>query len=72
MKVDDINKYIDKFTLLSDQEPPEDKKITVFCDNGCDDVGFAVNQLWKNLGINMLIAKKWILHKDLKSLMNAK
>jgi hypothetical protein len=69
MKVETINKYVKYFTDINKQEPPEDQQITVFCDDGAEEVGFIENVFFSEIGINMFITKKWILQKDLEELL---
>lgn len=69
-----INKHIDAFTeMWKDGEEvnpmPEGVKLTVYCDNGDDEVGFAENSTSSELGITALIARKWILQSDLDALL---
>lgn len=55
---------LDKFNDVSKVDPPKDKKITVFC-KGADNEGFAIDIFWKDLGLEELISKKWILHEEI-------
>ena len=70
MNAENIYKNIEHFINIIEVEPPKDKKITVFCDDGFDEVGFCENTLFGEIGINMFIAKKWILQEDLERLLN--
>lgn len=73
-KEEESNKFIQMcYDLLGDftdvygdngQELPDDVKITVFC-KGRHEEGFVFNTDTKNIGLEALIAKKWILHDDL-------
>ena len=76
MTAEQINKFIDKFINIYDDEGneinpiPEDKKVTVYCEGtNLGDRGFIENSLKSKLGFEALIAKSWILHKDLKQLV---
>jgi len=64
-----INEFIDNFKNIDTNEPPKDEKVTVFCDDGNDEVGFCENTLFSDIGFNMFIAKKWILQTELDELM---
>ena len=66
----------DEFTSIYDQygyvanQLPETDRITVFCEYGNGEGGgFAIDVVSEDLGIEALIAKKWILHKDIVRLI---
>ena len=73
MKAEKINKYIDSFIEIYDENGeeinpiPEDHKVTVYCES--DKIkGFVENSFKDKLGFEALITKKWILHSHLKQL----
>lgn len=66
----EIYKHLNMVTSIKEKEPPKDKKITVFCDNGKEDIGFCENLFFDEIGINVFIAKKWILQEDLERIFN--
>lgn len=73
MKAEEINKYIEHFKPIYKNGErinpmPKNTKITVWCDNGDDEQGFAYNTTTYDMGINCLIAQKWILQSDLEKL----
>ncbi len=68
MDADKIYKHITHFTGMANK-PPEDKLITVFCNDGGSEVGFVHNTFFQDLGITMLIVEKWILQEDLDKLL---
>lgn len=47
---------------------PDNVKVTVYCDDDDMTRGFLVNLYHNELGLEELIAKKWILHSDLEKL----
>lgn len=56
---------MDGFYYINDI--PDKVKLTVYCEINGDD-GFLVNLYKDELGIDALIARKWILHSDLLKL----
>ena len=46
---------------------PEHVKLTVYC-KGTNDEGFLVNMTSNELGLEALIAQKWIIHSELEAL----
>jgi len=46
---------------------PENVKLTVFC-QGSNDEGFLINVTSDELGLEALIAQKWIIHSELETL----
>lgn len=46
---------------------PENVKLTVYC-KGTNDEGFLVNMTSNELGLEALIAQKWIIHSELEAL----
>lgn len=70
-----INKHIGKFVEiygdkgLEENPIPRGQKVTVYCDDGDEEVGFAEDVTDSELGINIFIAKKWILQSDLDKLL---
>ena len=46
---------------------PDNVKLTVFCQGSCEE-GFLINVTSDELGFEVLIAKKWILHWELEKL----
>lgn len=70
--------YLDKFTDIypKDDAPkgthwknkmPEKVKLTVYC-KGSNDEGFLINMTSDELGLEALIAQKWIIHSELEKL----
>lgn len=70
--------YLDKFTdiypkdknadgLCLENKIPENVKLTVYCE-GSEDSGFLINVTSEELGLEELIAKKWIIHSELEEL----
>jgi hypothetical protein len=75
-KADQINRYISHFTEVypkgqSPSYPPEDTKVTVWCDNDGDSRGFLWNVTDLEIGLEALIMKKWILQSDIEKLIQA-
>lgn len=73
MEAEEINKYIEHFKPIykngEEINPlPENIKITVWCDDGRGEEGFAYNTTTSNMGLNLFIAKSWILQSDLERL----
>lgn len=69
---------LDKFTEIYPQDKnadgtywenkmPENVKLTVYC-KGSNDEGFLINVTSGELGLEALIAQKWIIHSDLEKL----
>ncbi len=70
--------HLDKFTDIYPKDDaqkgthwenkmPEKVKLTVYC-KGTNDEGFLVNMTSDELGIQALIAQKWIIHSELEKL----
>ena len=70
--------HLDKFTDIypKDDAPkgthwenkmPEKVKLTVYC-KGSNDEGFLINMTSEELGLEALIAQKWIIHSELEKL----
>lgn len=70
--------HLDKFTdiypkdknadgLRWENKMPENVKLTVYC-KGTNDEGFLVNMTSDELGLEALIAQKWIIHSELEAL----
>jgi len=70
--------YLDKFTdiypkdeagngLKWENKIPEKVKLTVYC-KGSNDEGFLINMTSDELGLEALIAQKWIIHSELEKL----
>lgn len=70
--------HLDKFTDIYPKDKnadgsrwenkmPDNVKLTVYCE-GSHDEGFLMNMTSDELGLEALIAKKWILHSDLEAL----
>jgi len=70
--------HLDKFTdiypkdknadgLRLENKMPEKVKLTVYC-KGTNDEGFLVNMTSDELGLEALIAQKWIVHSELEAL----
>jgi hypothetical protein len=69
-------KNLDKFTDIykdgSVVNPiPKDVKLTIFCE-GSNEEGFITNLTSNEIGLELLIAKKWILHSELESIAGFK
>ena len=65
--------HLDKFTDIypkdkkEENKMPENVKLTVYC-KGTNDEGFLVNMTSDELGLEALIAQKWIIHSELEAL----
>jgi len=74
MTAEEINKYIEHFIPIYNDKGkeinamPNNTKITVWCDNGQGDEGFAYDTTTLDMGINAFIAVSWILQSDLEKL----
>ncbi len=73
MEAEEINKFIDNFKEIyqnnKEENPlPDGVKLTVWCSNDDDTQGFAYNVTSDELGLEILIAKKWILQGELEQL----
>lgn len=69
-------KNLDKFTNIyengNEVNPiPENVKITIYCEHNEYD-GFVFNTTSDKLGIQSLIAEKWILHSELEEITGLK
>lgn len=53
--------------LYLENKIPDKVKLTVYC-NGTNEDGFLVNKTSDDLGLQALIAKKWIIHSELEKL----
>ncbi len=71
--------HLDKFTDIYPKEKkadgsrwenkmPEKVKLTVYCE-GSEDEGFLINVTSDELGLEAFIAKKWIIHSELETLI---
>ena len=66
-------KYLHKFVDIYEDgnhknEIPENIKVTIFCKSENKE-GFLINILYDELGLEELIAKKWIIHSELENLV---
>lgn len=64
--------HLDKFTNIytdgkEENKMPENVKLTVFCKSSNDE-GFLINLNKYELGLEALIAQKWIIHSELEKL----
>ena len=65
--------HLDKFTDIypkdkkEENKMPEKVKLTVYC-KSTNDEGFLVNMTSDELGLEALIAQKWIIHSELEAL----
>jgi hypothetical protein len=50
---------------------PKNVKLTIFCE-GSNEEGFITNLTSNEIGLELLIAKKWILHSELESIAGFK
>lgn len=67
---------LDKFTDIYSEgkevnQIPDNVKLTVFC-QGSNDEGFLINVTSDELGIEALIARKWIIHTELEEIIGDK
>lgn len=67
---------LDKFTDIYSEgkevnQIPDNVKLTVFC-QGSNDEGFLINVTSDELGIEALIARKWIIHTELEEMIGEK
>lgn len=73
--VEKINQFIGKFKEVYDEKGeeinpiPDNVKLTVYCDNDEDERGFLENVTSDKMGLEALIAQKWILQSELDELM---
>ena len=72
---DNLDKFIEIYPkdknangLLWKNEMPEKVKLTVYC-KGTNDEGFLINMTSDEIGLEALIAKKWIIHSELEVLL---
>jgi len=74
---DDIVDYLEYFNDYSRESRgpkgniDEDRKITVYCQSMKEE-GFIIDSYRREVGFDLLIAKKWIYHSDLVELINKK
>lgn len=65
--------HLDKFTDIypkdknEENKMPENIKLTIYC-KGTNDEGFLINMTSNELGLEALIAQKWIIHSELEKL----
>ena len=65
---DNLDKFTDIYSEGKEENKiPDNIKLTVFC-QGSNDEGFLINVTSDELGLEALIAKKWILHSELEKL----
>lgn len=69
MEVKELYNRLDKFTEIykdgKEINPlPKNKKLTVFC-SGDEDEGFIENVTTSEMGLEIFMAKKWILQEGL-------
>lgn len=72
LSAENINRFIDKFTEIYGDAAapiPDKRRVTVWCSNGMHISGFAVNVNTSTIGLNALIAQRWILHTELVQLI---
>lgn len=77
MTAEQMNEHIDQFQIIwkegHEENPmPDDVKLTVYCDNDADERGFLENVTTDEMGLDALIARKWIRHAHLLELINNK
>lgn len=76
-------KHLDKFVsiypkdksadgLVYKNEIPENVKVTVYCNDDDGEEGFLINLTSDEIGLEVLIAEKWILHEELEALAGCK
>lgn len=72
-----IVKHLDKFTQIYQDGKkinpiPDNVAVTVYCNGGDDseNVGFCCNCTTDEMGLELLIAKSWILEDELQELFN--
>lgn len=71
---DHLDKFIDIYpkdknadVLRWENKMPEKVKLTVYC-KGSNEEGFLFNMTSEELGLEALIAQKWIVHSELEKL----
>ena len=76
MQAEQINQYIKHFTTIYPEgtdkvnDMPSGVKLTVYCEGLSDkNIGFAENVTTAELGLEILIAKSWILQSELDRLV---
>jgi len=72
---DNLDKFIEIYPkdknangLRWKNKMPEKVKLTVYC-KGTNDEGFLINMTSDEIGLEALIAKKWIIHSELEVLL---
>jgi hypothetical protein len=72
---DNLDKFIDIYPkdknaneLRWENKMPEKVKLTVYC-KGTNNEGFFMNMTSDELGLEALIAQKWIIHSELEVLL---
>lgn len=70
-----LDKFIDIYpkdknadALRWENPMPEKVKLTVYC-KGDNDEGFLINVTYDEIGLEELIAQKWIIHSELETLV---
>ena len=66
---DNLDKFTDIYPNGKDEENkiPDGVKLTVYC-KGSNEEGFLINLKSDELGLEALIAQKWIIHSELEKL----
>lgn len=65
---DNLDKFTDIYSEGKEENKiPDNVKLTVYCE-GSNDEGFLINVTSDELGLEALIAKKWIIHSELEKL----
>lgn len=70
-----IDQFHDQFITIHDADfhevnpIPEDQYVTVYCEGDRDNIGYVWNVKGGELGLEALIARKWILQSKLEDLM---
>ncbi len=71
---EDILPYLKNFISIYDEKGnevnpiPDGVPVTVYCDSDRDR-GFCINDITYNMGLELLIARSWIVHSELEQLI---
>ena len=71
-EINSCMKFFEPMYINGKSNPPDDEDVvTMYCDNGKDEIGFVENVKWEDGGIEKFICKKWIWQDKLNKLMLA-
>jgi hypothetical protein len=79
VEAEQINEFRQHFTDIYDADGkevnpiPDDVKLTIYCEGSTfENRGFVYDKYKSEVGMNLFIAKSWILQSDLDDLVNQK